>query len=376
MISVIMPVYNGAEFLEDTIQSVINQTEKDFELIIINDGSTDHSEEIILSFSDPRIRYFKQENQGPAAARNKGLDHVNGDFVVIQDADDVSLPCRFEILKRRFTSPVVGIVHSDVLLINEKNEPLGYWTSSNIERKRILRFYLKVGTPFNNNSLMIRREALQGVRYDTSLRVVEDTDMILQVARNWDAVHVPEPLLLYRRHSSNISNEKDYNVLFAHVRKFLNNHSPEDFIPELNWQRGDASGNQAKACAIIALFLLRRGMLTDCQIWYNKAQALLHESSDSFVHAIGHMIARDYQGAKNQLATCDGKDPVSLNYLGECFALTGETNKAHECFLKALQLKPDYEEPMENLKGLIGIGRMATIDRAWTKFYNLHLRPI
>lgn len=144
MISVIMPVYNGAEFLEDTIQSVINQTEKDFELIIINDGSTDHSEEIILSFSDPRIRYFKQENQGPAAARNKGLDHVNGDFVVIQDADDVSLPCRFEILKRRFTSPVV--VHSDVLLINEKNEPLGYWTSSNIERKRILRFYLKVGT--------------------------------------------------------------------------------------------------------------------------------------------------------------------------------------------------------------------------------------
>ncbi|MEW6065203.1 MAG: glycosyltransferase [Bacillota bacterium] len=368
MISVIMPVYNAVEFLEETMESVLNQTEKEFELLIINDGSTDRSEEIILSFSDPRIRYFKQENRGPAAARNQGLENVKGDFVVIQDADDVSLPCRFEILKGRFTNPTVGIVHSDVLLINEKNQPLGYWASSNLERKRMIRFYLKVGTPFNNNSVMIRCEALQGIRYDTSLRVVEDTDMIFQIARNWDAVHVPEPLLLYRRHSSNISKEKDYQVLFAHVHKFLDNHSLEELIPELDWHQGDADRNQAKACAIISLFLLRRGMIPDCQRWYKKAQTLAKEPAGSFVNAIGHMMVGNFHEAIKFLASCDGEDPVAVNYLGECLALTGEMNKAHEQFLKALQLKPDYEEPLENLKGLVGIKRTAPIDRSWTKF--------
>lgn len=370
MISVIMPVYNGADFLEETLQSVLNQSEKNFEFIIINDGSTDRSEEIILSFSDPRIRYFRQENSGPAAARNKGLDHVQGDFVVIQDADDISLPCRFEVLKRQFACPSVGIAHSDVLLINEKNEPLGYWISSNLDRKRFLRFYLKTGTPFNNNSLMIRREALRDVRYDVSLRVVEDTDMILQVARNWSAVHVPEPLLLYRRHSSNISNEKDYHVLHAHVHKFLNNHSLEELIPELDWQGESAEGNQAKACAMIALFLLRRGMLPDCQTWYGKARSFSNESSGLFVDAIGHMLVRNYSEAVNILNSCSGEDPVVLNYLGECLALTGGINKAQGQFLRALQLKPDYDEPLENLKGLMGLKRMAYIDRSWTKFYH------
>ncbi|MCL5290540.1 MAG: glycosyltransferase, partial [Firmicutes bacterium] len=340
MISVIMPVYNGADFLEETMQSVLKQSEKNFEFIIINDGSTDRSEEIILSFSDPRIRYFRQENSGPAAARNKGLDNVQGDFVVIQDADDISLPCRFEVLKRQFACLSVGIAHSDVLLINEKNQPLGYWTSSNIERKHFLRFYLKTGTPFNNNSLMIRREALGGVRYDISLRVVEDTDMILQVARYWDAVHVPEPLLLYRRHSSNISNEKDYRVLFAHVHKFLDKHSLEELIPELDWQEEDTSGSQARACAIIALFLLRRGMLPDCQKWYGKAKSFSKEASGLFVDAIGHMLVGNYSEAVNILTSCTGEDPVVLNYLGECLALTGEMNKAQVQFLKALQLKP------------------------------------
>ncbi|CCO07382.1 glycosyltransferase [Desulforamulus hydrothermalis] len=369
MISVIMPVYNGEAFLEETIQSVLQQTMPDFEFIIINDGSTDRSEEIILSFKDPRIRYFKQANSGPAAARNKGLDNMKGDFAVMQDADDISLPMRFATLLRHFTSPTVGIVHSDVLLINEYNRPLGYWAAGNIEKKRILRFFLKVGTPFNNNSLMIRREALQGIRQDVSLPLSEDTDMIWQVARHWEAVHVPEPLLLYRRHTTNLTNTKDYHVLFAHVHKFLNSCSLEELIPELNWQAADDAVNRARACAIIALFLLRRGMLPDCLSWYNKAQSLAKQNGELLVDAIGFIIKGDYLQAAQILCQGDAGDPVVLNYLGECLALTGNTKEAQKHFLKALQLKPDYEEPLSNLKGLLGLRRTAFIDRSWTKFH-------
>jgi glycosyltransferase involved in cell wall biosynthesis len=73
MISVIIPVYNAGEFIHSCIESMLNQTERDFELLLINDGSSDNSEEIILSFADPRIRYVKQINQGVAITRKKAI---------------------------------------------------------------------------------------------------------------------------------------------------------------------------------------------------------------------------------------------------------------------------------------------------------------
>src|SRR5690554_1707962 len=103
MISVILPVYNAGNFLKETIASILGQTEKNIELIIINDGSTDNSEEIILGFDDERIRYVKHdENKGVASAFNEGLKLANGDFITFHGADDVSLPNRFERLLAEF----------------------------------------------------------------------------------------------------------------------------------------------------------------------------------------------------------------------------------------------------------------------------------
>lgn len=119
MISVIMPVYNSQPFLHKAINSILNQTMGNFQLIIINDGSTDNSEEIILAYNDSRIQYYKQENQGVAAARNKGLELAEGDFVIFQDSDDISLPMRFERLMSGVGNENIGIVHSDAMLINQ-----------------------------------------------------------------------------------------------------------------------------------------------------------------------------------------------------------------------------------------------------------------
>ncbi|GAB6181519.1 hypothetical protein JCM14036_28380 [Desulfotomaculum defluvii] len=368
MISVMMPVYNAEKYIKKSIESILNQTEKDLELVIVNDGSTDKSENIILSIKDPRIIYLKQDNGGEAVARNTALKHISGDYVTFQDADDISLPMRLEVLKRHFTISSIGFVHSDFLLINEFNEPLGYWSSENIEPVRLPRFFLKHGTPFNNPSMMVRREVLQGFQYDTTLRLGNDTDMVFRTTTSWATVHVPQPLLLYRRHADSLSHTKDYATLFLHVQKYLDSHSLEKLIPELNWEKGDNTNNQARAKAIIALFLLRRGMVHDCQRWYYEAGQLINSTNEKFVYAIGHMLAGNYGEAISNLESYPVQDAVTINYLGESYALQGNLNKAYENFLRALQMNPKYEEPLDNLKAIGWVKGLSYINGSWTKF--------
>jgi len=373
MISVIMPVYNGEKFLEEAIKSILAQTETEFELIIINDGSTDNSEDIILTYSriDHRIKYYKQENKGEGAARNLGLQYAKGEFICFQDADDISLPSRLEVLKHHFISPNIGFVHSDMLLINEIGKPIGYWQSRNILKERLLRFFLKIGTPFNNPSMMIRREAIRDLKYDTSFKIGTDTDMVSRFSIKWDSVHVPEPLLLYRRHSNNISNQKDYDTLFAHVQKFLNSYTLEELIPELSWNNGNLTSNKAKACAIISLFLFRRGMIQDGYAWYEKATNMINENdveTQFFVAGIGKLAIGEYEGALRLLQSCKTRDHILENYIGEAYALTGNITEAYNHFVRALELSPGYEEPIDNLKGLGGAIGLHLVDTSWMKF--------
>ena len=97
LISVLMPVYNTKEeFLRTAIESILNQTFSNFEFIIINDGSTNNAEDVILSYKDDRIIYLKQENQGIVAALNNGWDRAKGEYIARMDSDDISFPDRFE----------------------------------------------------------------------------------------------------------------------------------------------------------------------------------------------------------------------------------------------------------------------------------------
>lgn len=372
MISIMMPVYNAGKYVQQSIESILNQTEQDFELIIVNDGSTDESEEIILSFSDPRIHYVKQDNGGDAAARNTALQYMKGDFFTFQDADDISLPMRLEMLKKQFTSPEIGIVHSDFLLINELDEPIGYWAAANIDPSRMRRFFLKVGTPFNNPSMLVRREVMADFRYDTTQPLGSDTDMVFQTAGQWNTVHIPLPLVLYRRHSQNLSKKREYIVLFAEMRKFLQEHSLPDLIPELDWTDSNTAANEARACAMIALFLWRRGMGPDAKVWYERAwQHLSHITTGPapfFVNAIAHMLTGNFSEAIKNLQSCSPEDPVTLNYLGECSAYLQKYTEAFSYFLKAVQLNPIYGEPLDNLKALGWKKDFYTLDRSWIKF--------
>ncbi|MCL6471335.1 MAG: glycosyltransferase [Firmicutes bacterium] len=340
--------------LKRIIESILNQTEANFELIIVNDGSTDNSEDIILSYSDPRIVYVKQENAGEAAARNTALEHAKGEFIVWQDADDVSLPIRLEVLKRQFTSPSIGFTHSDMLLINDLNQPISYWQSRNISKERLLRLFLKIGTPFNNPSMMLRRKMIEGFKYDTSLRIGTDSDMVFQLSRNWDSVHIPEPLVLYRRHSNNLTVQANFADLdIVHVRKFLNSHGFEEFFPELNWENGSASDSMAKACALIGLFMARRCKMPEAEAWFERAANLVSSiDGNLFTRAMIGLVNGQPQMTVELLNSCNTRDHVIENYIGEAAMQMGQLEEAFNHFMKALEFSPHYYDAMDNLKKL------------------------
>jgi glycosyltransferase involved in cell wall biosynthesis len=176
----------------------------------------------------------KQINQGVAATRNLAIDMAKGNFIVFQDADDISVPSRFEILKRHFISDSVGLVHSDVLLIDSDNKPVGYYSNRNLDRKHALRYFFKIGTPICGGTVMVRREVFRDVRYDPALKIGEDNDVLSKITQVWDSIHVPEPLYLYRRHGNNSARETRYEAVFAHVQKFLEDYSLQELISELN----------------------------------------------------------------------------------------------------------------------------------------------
>lgn len=366
MISVIMPVYNSQPFLHKAINSILNQTMGNFQLIIINDGSTDNSEEIILAYNDSRIQYYKQENQGVAAARNKGLELAEGDFVIFQDSDDISLPMRFERLMSGVGNENIGIVHSDAMLINQDDMSIGYWHAHNIDRSSLLRFFIKIGSPIIGPTIMVRRQALTDFSYDTSLSIGEDNNMIYQILKNWEDKHISEPLYLYRRHTSNTTKTQ---ISSLHLIKLINSHSLIELVPELDWENADHAENEIAACAIISTFLFKRGAVVEAKELLNNALlASKGKNVQIFVSALAKLVLGQYQDALDLLERYKEKDHIIVNYIGECLAYMGQIDLAKEHFIESLHLKPDYTEPIDNLKSVGGIRNMNLLDRSWEKF--------
>lgn len=369
MISVIIPVYNGEKYILSSVQSILNQTEKDFELIIINDGSTDGTEEIVKSIEDQRIRYFKKENGGTSSALNMGIELSVGDFIAWQAADDLSLPTRLEMSKKQFTHEKIGVVHTDMLLI-ANDSPIAYWQSRNFDRSRLIRFFLKVGSPFNGGSLMMRREVLRDLRFKTKYKIGEDTEFIFRFSPSWDSLHIPEPLYIYRKHETNTSNNNDYSTIYAHVQDYLEEHSVKELIPELPWNTGSENLNSAKGYAIMALLLFRRGMTPDCDIYYKRSIQLAEGDKQTilFIKGIGSLIINKPQQALNDLLSCETRDHITENYIGEALSYLGDHTTALTHFLRSLELSPKYEEPMDNLRALGAINSYNMLDNSWRKF--------
>ncbi len=205
-----MPVYNGEKYLNEAIDSILNQTFYDFEFLIINDGSTDNSEDIILSFSDPRIRYLKNEvNLKLIATLNKGLDLAQGKYIARMDADDISLPDRLqkqlEFMER---NPKIGVLGSWVRNFGAGRDFDVTFKSGN----KNIRFELFFHNYFHHPSIMLRAEIIKTNNlYYPNVLHAEDYALWIKVSNYTELEILPEILLLYRSHGENISElNKDF----------------------------------------------------------------------------------------------------------------------------------------------------------------------
>ena len=207
-ISVIMPVYNAEKYLATAIESVLQQTFRDFELIIINDGSRDKTLDIINSFNDPRIKLISRENRGIVSTLNEGLEIAKGKYVARMDGDDICEPNRFEEQYNFLeTHPKIGLVVSTVELIDENDESLNIiWPE---DREAITEKQIRENMPKNNciahPAIMIRSKIIKKYKYHNQ-KNGEDYDLWLRILSDNIVIHkINKPLLRYRLHSQSLT---------------------------------------------------------------------------------------------------------------------------------------------------------------------------
>jgi len=197
-VTVLMGVYNGEAYLAEAIRSILQQTLSDFEFLIVDDGSTDSSRQIVESFSDPRIRLIVRPNRGLAASLREGIELARGEYVARQDADDVSLPSRLERQAALLDSdPEVGLVGTNYVHVDLEGRPVG--ATKLFTHEDDLKVAQIVSNQFGHGSVMIRKRVLDVVgNFDPGV-YTEDYDLFARIGHAAKTVNLGEPLYLWRR---------------------------------------------------------------------------------------------------------------------------------------------------------------------------------
>jgi glycosyltransferase involved in cell wall biosynthesis len=208
MVSVIIPAFNSEKYISQAIESVLNQTYQNFELIIVNDGSTDRTEEIIQNYLNGHL-YIYQKNKGVAAARNTGISASKGEYIAFLDSDDIWLPKKLELqvhyLTMHLDTDLVyadystfndrGILEENLTLARQLPRPCGY-----IFHTLLFKCF------FQTSTVMIRRNVLDKVgMFDEQFFVGEDYDLWLRISAEHRIGYLPEVVAKYRQHSPSIT---------------------------------------------------------------------------------------------------------------------------------------------------------------------------
>ena len=290
LVSVVLPVYNGQQYLKDAIDGVLSQSFTDFELIIINDGSVDATGEIARTYSDPRIRYFEQINQGTAATRNYGIQLARGKYIAYLDHDDLCLAGRLEKQVDFLNS------HPDVALVGAAAEIwVGGKRSDRYHRhpvdSNIINFEALFDNRFVNSSVMFHRSVvnkLGGYSSEKSRQPPEDYELWSRMIRKHKMVNLPDVLTGYREVPGSMS-RKGVNPFLSTVVKL----SAENIA----WASG-VSSKEPDATGLAALYhraykhfpvnATRRGMLSLLEKAARRSMANKPESTD----AMAKLLAR------------------------------------------------------------------------------------
>lgn len=202
-VSIYIPAYNAEKYLSEAIESALNQTYTDLEVVVVNDGSTDSTGELLETMygKNQRVRVIHQENGGISAATNTAIVACKGEYILQLDSDDAILPETVECLVEVLEKNDVGFVYGDAYLVDAESQPLGFaYSWSMYDRYKLL------------NSMMVhhprmfrKRDFYRTSQFDTSLSNAVDYDFFLKLSEVTDGYHLQTPLYMYRQHGSNTS---------------------------------------------------------------------------------------------------------------------------------------------------------------------------
>ena len=205
-ISVLMSIYNGEKYLRKSIESVLNQTFTEFEFIIVNDGSTDSSPEIIESYDDERIRLINnKENIGLTKSLNKALKKARGEYIARQDADDISSPSRLA-LQHEFIEKNHGValLGTGIYVIDEEGKELEKRIMPPNPKKSLLK-----GNRLIHGSVMFRKSVIDELgAYNEILKYSQDYELWLRISKKYGVRNLAAPLYKLRLHSGSILSKK------------------------------------------------------------------------------------------------------------------------------------------------------------------------
>jgi glycosyltransferase involved in cell wall biosynthesis len=273
-VSIVVPAHNAMVYLPQTIDSVLSQTFADFELLIINDGSSDHLIEWFSQARDSRIKLISQENQGVANARNTGILSAKGEYIAFLDADDIWEKTKLEKqVSCLDENPAVGLVYAWTQLINAKGKLLKF-SVMHQEEGYIWEKIVIQDVVGSGSCAMVRASCFQQVGlFDQSVAIAADFDMWIRIAAVYEFAVLKEHLVFYRQHLTNASKDSQ-QVIKAHsqiIEKSFKN------IPlELLYLRNRAYANLCRYQSWIALengdyqgakSLFKQATLHN-QIWY------------------------------------------------------------------------------------------------------------
>ncbi len=225
-VSVILPAYNGEKFIAAAIDSALNQTYKDFEIIVVNDGSTDRTAEILSKYGG-KIRVISQANGGIAKARNVAIDNSKGEYLAFLDQDDIWLEDKLEKQMEVFDKDKeVGLVYSDTFVMTDGNVELKSFDLKKPYRGMVIEELL-MNSFISTSSVVTKKECFDRVgMFDNSLSPCLDYDRWLYIATLYKVDYVDKPLVKFRDHISTFRKNEIFTIrkIIDTLERYIDNH--------------------------------------------------------------------------------------------------------------------------------------------------------
>lgn len=349
MISIVLPVYNGQKYIRQSIESVIKQDYTDWELLVIDDGSTDQSRAIVKEFEDNRIHYHYQNNQGPSMARNKGISLAKGEYIAFIDADDLYTFNKLsEQIRFMENHPEIQISYCDAQVVDKGLKLINVLKSEGLYVKKEdfyaqLLFRQIIPLP---PAIMLKKECFQEVKYNERLVHAEDYDLTIQLARKFRFGYLPESLYIYRRHEDNLTNGHEKQVQAEmKIVKSIGIANIKEIVNKSTFSFEDKSLLLAKIFMKIECYDESIETLSELITQKNK-NPLVYFYSGNCMYAMNQLEKAEQ--LYRMALTYDENMAETYNNLGCILAINGFLVEAAELFERALCLRSNYMDASFN----------------------------